>query len=361
MKLSSETQGSFNCAAHDIKIGSNAHVEGNCRNKESLDSLFPSTWVNAQGLALYYRSWLPPDCEVAAPDSGGGGGGGALPAGVVFIAHGVNEHSGRYEHVAAALTKKLGVAVFCVDHQGHGASEGERAHVECFDDFASDVLAHATAVLRARGEAWRRLPCFLLGHSMGGAIALQAAMRTAATGGAGAGAGAGACALPVWRGVAVSGPLLAIDPKVGSPLMKGIAHVLGRIFPKFGVCAIDSKLVSRDPAVVEAYDNDPLVYHGVNSAGLGLGMLQAVDQLQADAESFTYPLLIMHGSADKLCAPQGSDDFFRKASSADKTIKHYDELFHEIFNEPEREDVLQDLLDWMQHRLRSVGPDAHVG
>ena len=152
--------------------------------------------------------------------------------------------------MARVLANSLGVAVFCLDHQGHGASEGERAHVESFEDFSSDVLAHAQAMLRQRGRSWQGLPCFLLGHSMGGAIALQAALRAQAT---------GELAL---TGVAVSGPLLALDPDAASPPIKALAHVLGRALPKLGVTAIDSSLVSRDAGVVEAYDNDPLVYHG---------------------------------------------------------------------------------------------------
>ena len=316
--------------AHTLKLRSG---DANSRAERSA-AHFPDKWLNCQGLSLHFRTWLPAGCDCDSPK-------GTAPTAVVFIAHGFGEHGGRYEHLARVLTTTLGVAVFCLDHQGHGASEGERAHVENFEDFSSDFLAHAQAMLRQRGRTWQEIPCFLLGHSMGGAIALQAALRAQATGEV------------TLAGVAVSGPLLALDPQAASPPLKAVARVLGRVLPKLGVTAIDSSLVSRDAAVVEAYDNDPLVYHGPTRAGLGLGILEVVEQLQSAAHLFELPLLLMHGSADKLCAPEGSDAFYRSASSADKTIKHYEGLFHEIFNEPEREQVIGDLAAWLRARLRS--------
>ena len=317
---------------------------------------FPTKFVNAQGLLLQTRAWLPRDTA-------------KLPRALVFLVHGYGEHLGRYEHVAAALTG-LGFAVFGVDHQGHGASEGDRAHVGRFDHFAEDVLAHAAAVLQGAGGAaagqggqqhsapfvaagdarggvaWRALPRFLVGHSMGGAITLRAAELSAS-------APAHAAQFAhAWRGVVLSAPMLLINPAEATALNRFLAGALASVLPKLGINPhLAGTAVSRDSGVQASYDNDPLVYGGRTRVNFGNEAIGVCDRLLASTPAFALPFLILTGDEDTLCMPEGADRFYRLAGSADKTMKHYPACRHEIFNEPERDIVIKDVTDWLEKHL----------
>lgn len=266
------------------------------------------TFPGAAGGSVFWQSWTP--------DS---------PKGVVVIAHGLAEHSGRYAHVAERFAD-AGYAVYALDHRGHGKTDGTRANVDRFAYVRGDL---DTLLTQARGER-PGLPMFLLGHSLGGLIALDYLVARGASG---------------LTGLVLSGA--AVDPSVGSAIQRKLAGVLSALTPNLGVLALDATAVSRDPAEVEKYVNDPLNYHGKIRARTGAESLAAVERVVAGLPRIALPVLVLHGTADRLTSPGGSKLIAERIGSADKTLTLYDGLFHEIFNEPERDAVLGDVVTWL--------------
>ena len=136
-----------------------------------------------------------------------------------------------------------------------------------------------------------------------------------------------------------------------SPLLMKVAKVMGRLVPGLPGQKLSSASISRDPAVVKAYDEDPLNYRGALTAGIGGAMLRTMETFPSRLPSLTLPLLVMTGTADKLVKPEGAELVVRLAGSTDKTLKKYDGLYHEVFNEPEKDLVLGDLADWLKAHL----------
>lgn len=270
------------------------------------------TFVGVRGLRIHVRTWLPA----------------GAPTGVVVVAHGYAEHSGRYAAVAERLVAD-GLAVRAADHRGHGLSEGKRTSVVRFGDYVDDLNA-VIAQARAR---WPSLPHVLLGHSMGGLIALDLAVRSS----------------DALDGLIVSAP--AACPRDVSRLKLAVGRALSRVAPDTGVLRLPLDRISRDPAVVDAYNNDPLVFRAPMRARLGAEMLDAMDRVDAGLPSLQVPLLVMQGTADGLVDPGCGPHVYERAGSTDKTLKMYDGLWHEIFNEPERDHVLADLIAWLRTRL----------
>ncbi|GAC1619857.1 MAG: monoacylglycerol lipase [Nevskia sp.] len=272
-----------------------------------------ATFQGAQKLAIYRRSWLPEAVKAR---------------GAVVIVHGLGEHSGRYEHVAAALVA-MGFAVHALDHRGHGKSEGApRAYVDRFANAVADidqVVDYATREQRGK-------PVFLLGHSMGGALGLSYTIKNP----------------DKLAGLILSGPAVALDG--APPLMKPIAKILSRFLPKLGLFPIDPSAVSRDADAVAAYADDPLNCHGKVPARTLGEIVKFVEVLPALLQAIELPLLIQHGQADKLAGVSGSEMVLKRVNSADKTLKVYDGLYHEIFNElpADRARVLADLCAWLE-------------
>jgi alpha-beta hydrolase superfamily lysophospholipase len=270
------------------------------------------SFSGARGLRIQVRTWLP-----AAP-----------PVGVVVIAHGFAEHGGRYAAVAERLVA-AGIAVRAPDHRGHGLSEGKRTSIVRFADYVDDL---STVIAQAR-ERWPSLHLVLLGHSMGGLIALDLAVRQT---------------IPL-EGLVLSAP--AACPRGVSKLTLALGRALSRVAPNTGVLRLPLNRISRDPAVVDAYNNDPLVFRTPIRARLGAEMLDAMDRVDAGLPSLLVPLLVMQGTADGLVDPGCGPHVYDRAGSTDKTLKMYDGLWHEIFNEPEREHVLDDLTVWLGTHL----------
>jgi acylglycerol lipase len=250
------------------------------------------------------------------------------PAGVVVIAHGFAEHGGRYAAVAERLTA-AGIAVRAPDHRGHGLSEGKRTGIVRFEDYVDDL----TTVIAQVRALWPPLRVALLGHSMGGLIALDLAVRQAVS----------------LDGLVLSAP--AACPREVSRLTLAVGRVLSRVAPNTGVLRLPLNRISRDPAVVEAYNNDPLVFRTPIRARLGAEMLDAMDRVDAGLPELRVPLLVMQGTSDGLVDPGCGPHVFGRAGLADKTLKMYDGLWHEIFNEPERDHVLADLTGWLGSHL----------
>lgn len=262
--------------------------------------------------ALYSVSWLP-DGDAR---------------GAIVLAHGLAEHSGRYDGVAQVLTD-AGYAVYALDHEGHGRSPGRRGHVDRFAAYVEPVVRLARSV-RATHAAQ---PIYLVGHSMGGLIAVHALLSDP----------------ELFDGAVLSGP--AILPTEEPPAWQvWIGRLLSRLWPTAGLLQLDASLVSRDPAVVERYRSDPLVHTGKISARLANELFEAMAQARDRAGDLRMPLLILHGGADGLTAPAGSRLLADRVGSEDVTLREYDGLYHEIFNEPERDRVLGDLLDWLDGR-----------
>lgn len=266
-------------------------------------------FTTPDGHLLYEQSWLP-DAE---------------PRAVVVVVHGVFEHSGRYARLAEDLNRR-GYAVYAMDLRGHGRSEGERAMIRSFDLFLDDLelfLERTTA--RQPGK-----PVFLLGHSMGGAVAALLSIKRP----------------PKIRGMILSAPAVLVAGGV-FPLLRRLAWLASIVWPTLRVTRLGCRFVSRDPAVVEAFRNDPLVFHDRFPVRTGSEILRAAKRIQTDAERMTLPMLVLHGTGDYVTDPQGSRMLVARAHSTDKTLQLYEGLYHEIFSEPERQQVLDDLLAWL--------------
>jgi acylglycerol lipase len=258
---------------------------------------------------IYYQAWLP-EGDIKA---------------VLLVVHGLGEHSGRYGNVVNHLVP-LGYAVYGLDHIGHGKSEGDREVVQSFQDY-TDTLAVFHNLVQ-EGQAGK--PIFILGHSMGGLIACDYLLDHQAD----------------FRGAVISAPTIKVGTGI-SPVTITMGKILSVLLPKAGVLALDVTAISRDPAVVSAYVNDPLVFHGKTPARLAAELLKAMQRVSAELDKIALPFIVVQGSEDKLVDPGGAQMLYDRASSQDKTIHVYEGLYHEVFNEPERGRVLQDVEDWL--------------
>ena len=271
------------------------------------------SFEGVRNVNIYYQGWLP-EGKVSA---------------VLLIVHGLGEHSGRYMNVVNHFVP-LGYAVYGLDHIGHGKSAGTREFVETFDDF-TDTL---TVFYKMVAEWQVDVPIFILGHSLGGLIISYYLLDHQNK----------------FKGAIISGPAVKIGDSVSqATIMMG--KVLSKIAPKMGLISLDVNAISRDPDVVAAYVNDPLVFHGKTPARLAAELLSAILRVTAEAGVITLPISIVHGSEDSLADPTGSQMLYDKVSSEDKTLKIYNGLYHEVFNEPERELVLKDIEDWLNSQL----------
>ena len=274
-----------------------------------------SDFEGVASLRLYRQSWLPD----------------GPPRAVVVIAHGAGEHSGRYAHVARRLVAD-GYAVYALDHRGHGRSEGPRAVIDRMDNAVEDL--DRLIVLAASEQPG--VPLFLLGHSMGATIAVRYAVAHQDR----------------LTGLMLSGSLAALE--AASPVTRIVARVLSALAPHLPLFAVDPTLVSRDPEVVAAYETDPLVHHARLPARTIAELARAVDSFPNNVGTITVPTLIMYGSGDHLVPPAGSMMLNDRIGAADTTLRTYDGLYHEIFNEPEQDAVMDDMCSWLRARVKAT-------
>jgi acylglycerol lipase len=271
-----------------------------------------SRLTGAGGIRIFWQAWLP-DGE---------------PGAAVVIAHGAGEHSDRYAHVAARLVAD-GYAVYAIEHRGHGRSDGKRALIDRLDNAVADLGTLIDTVRERHPE----VPVFLLAHSMGGTIGVSYALKHEER----------------LAGLILSGPLAALEP---SPLpQRIIVGIVSAVAPAVGLIAIDPALVSRDPAVVDAYVRDPMVFHGKLPARTITELATAIDAFPEAVRAITIPVLIVYGTDDGLCPPAGSVMLGERIGSEDKTIKPYEGLHHEVLNEPEQHAVLDDVCAWIAARV----------
>ena len=251
------------------------------------------------------------------------------PRAVVVLSHGLGEYARRYDHVAQRFGE-AGLVTYALDHRGHGRSGGKRMLVRDITEYTGDF---DTLVGIAKREH-PALKCIVLGHSMGGGIVFAYGVERPDN----------------YDLMVLSGPAVAAQDLV-HPAMALVAKGLGALVPGLPVQELDESLISRDPAVVEAYRTDPLVYHGRVPAGVGRALLQVGETMPQRAPALTAPLLVVHGSDDGLIPVDGSRRLVDCVGSTDVELNVYPGLYHEVFNEPERNQVLDDVVSWITKRL----------
>lgn len=269
----------------------------------------------ADGVRLFAQAWSPP-----------------APRGAIVLVHGIAEHGGRYAWLAAQAARH-GLALTAVDLRGHGRSPGERSYVERFDDYLLDV----DALWEQAGARFADLPRFLMGHSMGGAIALAWAARRR----------------PAAAGVVLSSAALKIGGDVPR-LLVALAPLLSRWLPRLRGTRIDPSLISRDPAAVAAYVGDPLVSLAAPPARTGAELLAVMAQSTAAAAGLALPVYLFHGSEDRLTDPAGSREVHAAWGGADKTLRLWPGSRHETLNDLDREAVAAELMAWLEARCGAI-------
>lgn len=252
------------------------------------------TFPGVEGVPIFRQAWLPEGPRRAA----------------LVLAHGMSEYGGRYDPLARFLASR-GVAVHTLDHRGHGRSGGETGTVEDFGYFLDDL----SAFLRMVREEEPAGPLVLLGHSMGGLIAT-------------------AC-------------VLEREPKpdlfvLSGPAIVPIMEPGGRV--------IDATRLSRDPEQQKAYLEDPLILRERVQESLFLQLAMGIGLLVGRAAEIAMPLLLIHGTEDRLCSAEGAEMYVRSSGSADVTVKLYEGGRHEMFNETNRDEVFADLWAWLDAR-----------
>ena len=267
--------------------------------------------TSADGLRLFHRDRvLPPEHPHIA------------------LVHGVAEHGGRYRHVEEFLARH-GVGSSIMDLRGHGRSEGRRVWAPGFESYLEDL----DLFLRHVHSRARRV--FLAGHSLGGLIAVRYAETRSPT--------------PALRGLITSGAALRATIAPPAPVV-WLLKQLNRLSSAIRLPGlVKPAQLSRDPEVVRGYETDPLVPRHLTT-GLGLAGLEAGRLALAEADRIDVPTLVLHGGQDTLVDPAGSEDLHSRLRVDDRQLRIYPGLFHEIFNEPEREEVLGDVVRWVRER-----------
>jgi alpha-beta hydrolase superfamily lysophospholipase len=269
-------------------------------------------WKSKDGLDMYAQSWEPEES----------------PKAVVCLLHGLGEHSGRYAHVGKAFAD-AGFVLAGFDLRGHGRSGGQRGHFPSFGALMDDIHRY----IQEGDERFPGMPVFLYGHSLGGFLVLNYATYHKNS----------------LKGVIATGAGLR-SPVLEQKVKISLSKVLGSLLPTITISTgLDADGISRDPEVVRAYKEDPLVHDKATLSAARVG-IEAVDHAFAHATEFPTPLLIMHGAADRVTYPHGSQEFADLVPE-NCTLKLWDELYHEIHNEPEQADVFKFMINWMDAQL----------
>ncbi|MBE9075737.1 alpha/beta hydrolase [Romeria aff. gracilis LEGE 07310] len=276
------------------------------------------TFTGANGLSLYYQAWCPA----------------RTPLGILALVHGLGEHSSRYAAIAADFTQ-AGYAVCAFDNQGHGQSEGQRGHIDSWQDYQENLRAFLQLVRQRQPQA----PLFLMGHSLGGLIVLDYVLRYP-----------DAPEVSQLRGLVVSAP--PIRPVgVAKPYRVAIARLLSGIFPRFSLkVGIDTSGLTRDPEVNREAAADPLV-HPYATLRWGSETLKTIAWVKRHIAELGLPMLLIHGEADPIICPQGSREIFQQIQLSDKCLRLYPGAYHEPHNDLDAQQVIHDLLAWLDQHL----------
>lgn len=271
-----------------------------------------NTWESKSGLNIYSQGWKP--------DS-------QLPKAIVCLVHGLGEHSGRYEHVAKYLTEG-GFTLLGLDLRGHGRSEGLRGHIDSIDDYLEDI----DGILNEAQAQHPGKPRFLYGHSMGGLLVLNHAIKRQ----------------PDLAGVIATGAALHTTLEEQA-LKLWLANSMSAILPRLKLkSGLVQKDLSHDPEVLKEYKEDPLV-HDWGTLSMAKEMAKTIQWTREHASEFRLPLLLMNGSDDRIVYPASCEEFASKVY-CDCTVKMWDGLYHEIHNEPEKAQVMQELVAWLESK-----------
>ncbi|MFP6776403.1 MAG: alpha/beta hydrolase [PS1 clade bacterium] len=267
---------------------------------------------DVNGSNIFYKCWLPKD-DIKA---------------VLLVVHGLAEHSGRYMNIVNEFVP-MGFAVYALDHIGHGKSDGIRGYVNRFSDYTNTLKIYLDKVL-----LWQTgKPIFLIGHSMGGLISAEFLVNYDTE----------------LAGVIFSAPSIQA-PKKTSIWLVMAGKLLSKFLPKVKLIKLTSSSVSSDQKVVNQYFDDELVYNGKTTARLAYEIFISMEMLVKNLYKINLPIIIFQGSQDKLVHPDGAQLLFESVQSSDKTLKIYSEMYHEVFNEPDHEKVLNDLRYWLESR-----------
>lgn len=268
--------------------------------------------TGAKGLKIFVRSFLP---------EGGG------VRGVVVICHGVNSHSGYYLWAGEQLAAS-GLAVYALDLHGRGLSEGERFYLDTVDDYVADV----DAVVELAKSRHAGLPIFLLGHSAGGVTSCVYTLEHQAK---------------LAGLICESFAFQVAAPDFALQVVKGLSHLA----PHLGVLKMKNEEFSRDPDVVRTMNGDPLIHDESQPSATVAALVRADERLKVEFPLITLPVFILHGTADKVTNPKGSQFFYETSGSKDKTLKLYDGHVHDLLSDTGREQVMDDIKQWIGDRL----------
>ncbi|KAK3159826.1 hypothetical protein QOZ80_1BG0051520 [Eleusine coracana subsp. coracana] len=267
--------------------------------------------------ALFCRLWTPAAAEMR---------------GILVIIHGLNEHGGRYLHFAEQLTAR-GFGVYAMDWIGHGGSDGLHGYVPSLDYVIEDIEVLLDKIM----EENPGVPCFLLGHSTGGAVVLKASLY------------------PHIRerleGIILTSPAIRVKP--AHPIVGAVAPIFSLVAPKLQFKGANKRgiPVSRDPAALLAKYSDPLVYTGPIRVRTGHEILRISSYLLHNLKKVTIPFMVLHGTADRVTDPLASQDLYREAASKHKDMRLYDGFLHDLLFEPERDEIGAEIIDWMDGML----------
>lgn len=268
-------------------------------------------WLDGTGGKIFTRHWEPT----------------GEPKGNLVLCHGVNSHGGQYIRAGEEFAAR-GFAVTALDLRGRGKSDGERFYVESIDDYVSD-LSQAIELGRSKHP---ELPLYLLGHSAGGVTSVTYALdhqdRIAGL-------------------ICESFAFRVFAPNFALKLLEGASHIA----PHLHVLKLKMEDFSRDPQWVAELNADPLTKDEVQPVATVAAFARAGERFEREFPRITLPVLILHGTADKATRPDGSQQFFDQAGSADKTLKLYDGHYHDLLNDLGKEQVLDDIVQWIDARL----------
>ncbi len=250
------------------------------------------------------------------------------PKGIVIIVHGFAEHLGRYDYFVDKLNQN-GFGCYRFDNRGHGKSGGKSLDLEDYIDFEKD----ADLVVQKAKTEFPNLPIFMFGHSMGGFItALYGEKFKDRLNG------------QILSGAATDEPLQS------TAILKWIINIGNKIFPKLRVKNDLSSLISRDSAVIDDYRKDPLIHDKATVRFFKQFIVEGITYLKNHAKEYNYDCLILHGKDDKIISYKSSENFYNSISSKDKKIIIYDNLYHEILNESDRDTVINDVITWLKSK-----------
>lgn len=261
------------------------------------------------GQALHITLWEPTD-----------------PVGLLFISHGVCEHMGRYEALAEALAAEK-ILVFGHDHVGHGKSEGDRAHIEDYGHYVQDVIR----TIEETKSRFPTLPCYLMGHSMGGLIAALAAIEKQ----------------DWFKGLILSSALVEIDPKSAGWFIQTVAKVVAVIVPQAGIKKVNNDFISSVPEEVQTYMEDELIYHGACKAKWATSSIVGIEKIREQISRIELPLLLIHGTEDNMVPISGSEFIAANVKSSLVKFEKFDGCRHEVLHDKDKDRAIAVIREWI--------------